>query len=95
MPRLLSNIFGYDQTVGWMLNSLHPTANRENYKAVLGFLDVNGPLFRLIHRLEVEGDIYEFPISHLPVCVLGIVHACVFINVCVCVHVCVCVCVCV
>jgi sphingomyelin phosphodiesterase 4 len=74
-PHLLSNIFGYDQTTGWCLKSLHPTAHKDNHTAVMNFLHVKGPIFELIGKLESEGYIYEFPVCHLPAPTQDAIHS--------------------
>ena len=42
LPQLLSNIFGYDNTPGWRLSSLHSKFHPTDFKAIRSFLKPNG-----------------------------------------------------
>uniref|UniRef100_A0A3B1J7M5 Sphingomyelin phosphodiesterase 4 n=2 Tax=Astyanax mexicanus TaxID=7994 RepID=A0A3B1J7M5_ASTMX len=65
-PWLIESIFGSldGVIVGWNLRFLQTRMNE--YNIVMDFLDPNGPMMKLVYKLQAEDYKYEIPISYLP-----------------------------
>ena len=42
LPQLLSNVFGFDNTPGWRLSSIHSSFHPTDFTAIRNFLKPNG-----------------------------------------------------
>ncbi|XP_068171017.1 sphingomyelin phosphodiesterase 4 isoform X2 [Antennarius striatus] len=65
-PWLVESMFGSLDGVlaGWNLRLLHPRT--ADFHIVLEFLHPNGPLMKLVYKLQAEDYKYEVPVHHLP-----------------------------
>uniref|UniRef100_A0A7N4NW07 Sphingomyelin phosphodiesterase 4 n=1 Tax=Sarcophilus harrisii TaxID=9305 RepID=A0A7N4NW07_SARHA len=67
-PWLVENIFGSldGVLVGWNLRCLQGRVNPIEYSIAMEFLDPNGPMMKLVYKLQAEDYKYDFPVSYLP-----------------------------
>lgn len=68
LPNLLAHIFGYDNTPGWKIASLHSKWHPTDFNAVRQFLKPNGgPLFKALQCLECDSSShFLFPFTAIP-----------------------------
>ncbi|XP_026163051.1 sphingomyelin phosphodiesterase 4 isoform X2 [Mastacembelus armatus] len=72
-PWLVESVFGSLDGIiaGWNLRLLH--ARSSDYNIVMNFLNPNGPMMKLVYKLQAEEYKYEIPVNYLP----GPVKACI------------------
>ncbi|XP_074148123.1 sphingomyelin phosphodiesterase 4 isoform X2 [Sminthopsis crassicaudata] len=75
-PWLVENIFGSldGVLVGWNLRCLQGRVNPIEYSIAMEFLDPNGPMMKLVYKLQAEDYKYDFPVSYLPEPVRGCIQ---------------------
>uniref|UniRef100_A0A7N8X8Y5 Sphingomyelin phosphodiesterase 4 n=1 Tax=Mastacembelus armatus TaxID=205130 RepID=A0A7N8X8Y5_9TELE len=65
-PWLVESVFGSLDGIiaGWNLRLLH--ARSSDYNIVMNFLNPNGPMMKLVYKLQAEEYKYEIPVNYLP-----------------------------
>lgn len=71
-PQLINNIFSSSFGNGWNLKTVtfdNNRANRQDFEALIYFLEPMGPMFRLCYKLLSDPQLkYDLPLNILPVC---------------------------
>nr|XP_006821103.1 PREDICTED: sphingomyelin phosphodiesterase 4-like [Saccoglossus kowalevskii] len=66
-PLLLESIFGFNNSPGWGLKTLHKQAQALDFFSLRMFLAPNGPLMSMVYKLQSDNYLrYEFLVSCLP-----------------------------
>ena len=61
-------MFGFGNEPGWDLEYINKTTTPDEYEYGQAFLSLNGPLLKLVYRLQADPYLtYEFPLRCLPV----------------------------
>ena len=71
-PDIVMNMVGIN-TPGWRLPTITVQASPNEFKYLRDFVGPGGPLFRMMHRLQLEGINYkyEYPSHLLPLSMVG------------------------
>uniref|UniRef100_A0A8C5LPJ1 Sphingomyelin phosphodiesterase 4 n=1 Tax=Leptobrachium leishanense TaxID=445787 RepID=A0A8C5LPJ1_9ANUR len=67
-PWLVEMIFGSldGSIVGWNIRCMEERTNPFDFHTVLEFLHPNGPMMKMVYKLQAEDYKYDFPVSYLP-----------------------------
>ncbi|XP_029644144.1 sphingomyelin phosphodiesterase 4 [Octopus sinensis] len=66
-PTILESIFGFGHEPGWNLEYINKIKTPEEYEYGRAFLSPNGPLMKLVYRLQSDPYLsYDFPLHCLP-----------------------------